>query len=105
HDLAPLRPPALNPMDREPIRKPIGTGVRAIDALLTCGRRQRIGVVGGGGGKSRLLGMMARGTEADVVVLALIGERGREVRSFVEHDLGPRGLERSAVVVSPSDRS
>jgi FliI/YscN family ATPase len=78
--------------------------VRAIDALLTCGRGQRIGVFGGSGvGKSTLLGMMARGTEADVVVLALIGERGREVRSFIEHDLGPRGLERSVVVVSTSD--
>jgi FliI/YscN family ATPase len=104
HDLAPLRPPALNPMDREPIHQPLGTGVRAIDTLLTCGCGQRIGVFGGSGvGKSTLLGMMARGTEADVVVLALIGERGREVRSFIEHDLGPRGLERSVVVVSTSD--
>ena len=101
---APLRPAALNPMDREPIAVPIGTGVRAIDALLTCGRGQRIGVFGGSGvGKSTLLGMMARGTEADVVVLGLIGERGREVRSFLEHDLGRRGLERSVVVVSTSD--
>lgn len=102
--IAPLRPEALNPMDREAIKVPIGTGVRAIDALLTCGRGQRIGVFGGSGvGKSTLLGMMARGTEADVVVLGLIGERGREVRSFIEHDLGPRGLERSVVVVSTSD--
>ena len=84
-------PPALNPLEREPITVPIGTGVRAIDALLTCGRGQRIGVFGGSGvGKSTLLGMMARGTEADVVVLGLVGERGREVRSFLEHDLGPR---------------
>lgn len=103
-DEAPLRPDALNPMARQPIAKAIGTGVRAIDALLTCGRGQRIGVFGGSGvGKSTLLGMMARGTEADVVVLGLIGERGREVRSFLEHDLGPRGLERSVVVVSTSD--
>ena len=102
--IVPLRPPALNPMDREPVRTAIGTGVRAIDALLTCGRGQRIGVFGGSGvGKSTLLGMMARGTEADVVVLGLIGERGREVRSFLEHDLGPRGRERSVVVVSTSD--
>jgi len=101
---APLRPEALNPLDREGIALPIGTGVRAIDALLTCGRGQRIGVFGGSGvGKSTLLGMMARGTEADVVVLALIGERGREVRSFIEHDLGARGLERTVVVVSTSD--
>jgi FliI/YscN family ATPase len=91
-------------MERESIKTPIGTGVRAIDALLTCGRGQRIGVFGGSGvGKSTLLGMMARGTEADVVVLGLIGERGREVRSFIEEDLGPRGLERSVVVVSTSD--
>jgi len=101
---APLRPPALNPLVRESIGTPIGTGVRAIDALLTCGRGQRIGLFGGSGvGKSTLLGMMARGTEADVVVLALVGERGREVRSFLEHDLGPRGIERSVVVVSTSD--
>jgi hypothetical protein len=101
---APLRPEALNPLSRQPIATPIGTGVRAIDALLTCGRGQRIGVFGGSGvGKSTLLGMMARGTEADVVVLGLVGERGREVRSFLEHDLGPRGLERSVVVVSTSD--
>jgi FliI/YscN family ATPase len=100
----PLHPPALNPLDRDPIAVPIGTGVRAIDALLTCGRGQRIGVFGGSGvGKSTLLGMMARGTEADVVVLCLVGERGREVRSFLEHDLGPRGLERAVVVVSTSD--
>jgi flagellum-specific ATP synthase len=103
-DEAPLRPEALNPMAREPIAKAIGTGVRAIDALLTCGRGQRIGVFGGSGvGKSTLLGMMARGTEADVVVLGLVGERGREVRSFLEHDLGPGGLARSVVVVSTSD--
>ena len=101
---APLRPAAINPMAREPVSVPIGTGVRAIDALLTCGRGQRIGVFGGSGvGKSTLLGMMARGTEADVVVLGLIGERGREVRSFLERDLGPRGRERSVVVVSTSD--
>jgi flagellum-specific ATP synthase len=103
-DVAPLKPPALNPLDRDPISLPLSTGVRAIDALLTCGRGQRIGVFGGSGvGKSTLLGMMARGTEADVVVLGLVGERGREVRSFLEHDLGPRGLERSVVVVSTSD--
>jgi FliI/YscN family ATPase len=101
---ASLRPEALNPMARQPVAVPLGTGVRAIDALLTCGRGQRVGVFGGSGvGKSTLLGMMARGTEADVVVLGLIGERGREVRSFLEHDLGPRGRERAVVVVSTSD--
>ena len=100
----PLRPASLNPLAREGVSTPIGTGVRAIDTLLTCGRGQRIGLFGGSGvGKSTLLGMMARGTAADVVVLALVGERGREVRSFLEHDLGPDGLQRSVVVVSTSD--
>ncbi|MEZ5290642.1 MAG: FliI/YscN family ATPase [Vicinamibacterales bacterium] len=103
-DRAPLRPAALNPLDRDPVVAPVGTGVRAIDAMLTCGRGQRMGLFGGSGvGKSTLLGMMARGTAADVVVLALVGERGREVRSFLEHDLGPTGLARSVVVVSTSD--
>jgi FliI/YscN family ATPase len=100
----PLQPPSINPLAREPIAAPLGTGVRAIDALLTCGRGQRIGVFGGSGvGKSTLLGMMARGTAADVAVIALVGERGREVRSFLEHDLGAEGLARSVVVVSTSD--
>ncbi len=103
-DRAALRPPAMNPLDRDAVVAPIGTGVRAIDGLLTLGRGQRVGLFGGSGvGKSTLLGMMARGTEADVVVLALVGERGREVRSFLEHDLGPRGLASSVVVVSTSD--
>ena len=100
----PLHPVPLNPLDRAAIVTPIGTGVRAIDALLTTGRGQRIGLFGGSGvGKSTLLGMMARGTAADVTVIALVGERGREVRSFLEHDLGPEGLRRSVVVVSTSD--
>jgi FliI/YscN family ATPase len=100
----PLQPASINPLAREPIAAPLGTGVRAIDGLLTCGRGQRIGVFGGSGvGKSTLLGMMAKGTAADVAVIALIGERGREVRSFLEHDLGPEGLKRSVVVVSTSD--
>jgi flagellum-specific ATP synthase len=100
----PLQPPPLNPLARDSIVAPIGTGVRAIDALLTCGRGQRIGLFGGSGvGKSTLLGMMARGTAADIAVIALVGERGREVRSFLEHDLGSDGLKRSVVVVSTSD--
>ena len=100
----PLQPPSINPLARDPITAPIGTGVRAIDALLTCGRGQRIGVFGGSGvGKSTLLGMMAKGTAADVAVIALIGERGREVRSFIEHDLGREGLAKSVVVTSTSD--
>lgn len=101
---APLYPPPLNPLDRDSIVSPMGTGVRAIDSILTVGRGQRVGLFGGSGvGKSTLLGMMARGTAADVAVIALVGERGREVRSFLEHDLGPEGLRRSVVVVSTSD--
>ncbi len=100
----PLYPPPLNPLARQPIVAPIGTGVRAIDAVMTAGRGQRLGLFGGSGvGKSTLLGMMARSTAADVAVIALVGERGREVRSFIEHDLGPEGLRRSVVVVSTSD--
>jgi FliI/YscN family ATPase len=100
----PLHPQPLNPMSRDPVVAPLGTGVRAIDALLTCGRGQRVGVFGGSGvGKSTLLGMMARGTAADLTVIALVGERGREVRTFIERDLGPEGLRRSIVVVSTSD--
>jgi FliI/YscN family ATPase len=91
-------------MDREPVAVPIGTGVRAIDGLLTCGRGQRVGLFGGSGvGKSTLLGMLTRGTAADVIVLGLVGERGREVRGFLDHDIGPEGRARSVVVVSTSD--
>ena len=94
-------PPAL---ERPPIRRRLATGVRAIDAFLTLGRGQRVGIFAGSGvGKSTLLGMLARGTEADVTVLALIGERGREVREFIEHDLGEAGLSRAIVVSSTSD--
>ncbi|MBI2900636.1 MAG: FliI/YscN family ATPase [Planctomycetes bacterium] len=102
---APLfaRPP--RPLERDLIREPLSTGVRAIDALLTCGKGQRLGLFSGSGvGKSTLLGMMARYTSADVTVVGLVGERGREVRSFVEKDLGPDGLRRSVVVVETSDR-
>jgi FliI/YscN family ATPase len=100
----PIYPPPLNPMDRDPVVAPLPSGVRAIDTLLTCGRGQRVGLFGGSGvGKSTLLGMLTRGTAADVIVVALVGERGREVRGFIEHDLGPEGLARSVVVVSTSD--
>jgi FliI/YscN family ATPase len=100
----PLYPPPLNPLARDPIVAPLGTGVRAIDALLTCGRGQRLGLFGGSGvGKSTLLGMMARATSADIAVIGLVGERGREVRSFLEHDLGPEGLAKAVVVTSTSD--
>lgn len=95
-------PPAST--ERPPIEQPIGTGVRAIDAVLTCGKGQRMGVFSGSGvGKSVLLGMMGRYTSADVTVIALIGERGREVNEFIERDLGPDGLRRSVVVVATSD--
>ncbi len=100
----PLQPAPLNPLARDPVTTPLGTGIRAIDALLTCGRGQRLGLFGGSGvGKSTLLGMMVRGTSADVTVIGLVGERGREVRGFLEHDLGPEGRKRSVVVVSTSD--
>lgn len=94
------------PLERVSIHDAIGCGIRAIDALLTCGRGQRIGIFGGSGvGKSTLIGMMARNTSADVTVLALVGERGREVRDFLEGALGEEGRKRSVVVVSTSDQS
>jgi flagellum-specific ATP synthase len=90
---------------RPTIREPMELGVRAIDALMPCGRGQRLGIFAGSGvGKSTTMGMMARGTSADVNVIALVGERGREVREFIEHDLGPEGLARSVVVVATSDQ-
>ena len=95
-----------HPLEREMITEPLDLGVRAINGLLTCGKGQRVGIMAGSGvGKSVLLGMMARHTSADVNVIALIGERGREVREFIERDLGPEGLKRSVVVVSTSDKS
>jgi flagellum-specific ATP synthase len=101
----PLQPKSTNPLERRNIEEILGTGIRAIDGLLTCGKGQRIGIFGGSGiGKSTLLGMMARYTSADVNVIGLVGERGREVRGFIEKDLGPEGLKRSVVVVSTSDQ-
>ncbi len=101
----PLYAQPLNPMDRERILEPIDVGVRAINGLLTLGKGQRIGIMAGSGvGKSTLLGMIARNTAADVSVIALIGERGRELRDFIERDLGPEGLARSVVVVATSDQ-
>jgi flagellum-specific ATP synthase len=95
-----------HPLERDVIQKPLDLGVRAINALLTCGRGQRVGIMAGSGvGKSVLLGMMSRHTAADVNVIALIGERGREVREFIERDLGPEGLARSVVIVATSDQS
>ncbi|HET9206606.1 MAG TPA: flagellar protein export ATPase FliI [Burkholderiaceae bacterium] len=94
----------INAMDREPIRAPLDTGVRAINSLVTVGRGQRVGLFAGTGvGKSVLLGMMARYTAADVIVVALVGERGREVKEFVEDILEREGLERSVVVAAPAD--
>jgi flagellum-specific ATP synthase len=94
------------PLERVSIREPIGCGVRAVDAFLTCGRGQRIGIFGGSGvGKSTLIGMMARNTGADLTVLGLVGERGREVREFLENSLGEEGRKRAVVVVSTSDQS
>ena len=94
-----------NPMKRPPISEPIEVGVRMIDSLLTVGNGQRVGIFAGSGvGKSTLLGMIARNTTADLNVIALIGERGREVREFIEKDLGPEGLKRSIVVVATSDQ-
>jgi flagellum-specific ATP synthase len=102
----PLHRDPENPLSRENISEPLGSGVRPIDGLLTCGKGQRIGIFGGSGvGKSTLLGMMAKYTSADVNVIALVGERGRELRSFIEKDLGEDGLRRSVVVVSTSDNT
>lgn len=97
------KPP--NPMERRPIESILKTGVKSIDALMTCGEGQRIGIFSGSGvGKSTLLGMIARHSSSDVNVIALIGERGREVGDFLRNDLGEEGLKRSVVVVSTSDR-
>jgi len=94
-----------NPLMREHITEPLVTGVRAIDSLLPCGKGQRIGIFGGSGvGKSTLLGAMCKHNSADVVVIALIGERNREVRAFIEQELGPEGRKRAVVVVATSDR-
>jgi len=110
----PLRPqgyyPVLSeppsPLERKIISKPISLGVRAIDGILTCGEGQRLGIfAAAGGGKSTLLAEIIRNTEAEVSVLALIGERGREVREFIEKDLGPEGMKRAVVVCATSDRS
>jgi flagellum-specific ATP synthase len=103
--LQPLRAEPLNPMQRPRIDRVLETGVRSIDALLTLGQGQRVGIFAGSGvGKSTLLGMVARHVRADVNVIALIGERGREVKEFIDNHLGPQGLARSVVVVATSDQ-
>ncbi|MGO4503219.1 MULTISPECIES: flagellar protein export ATPase FliI [unclassified Dyella] len=99
-----LKNEPINPMARKPIDTPLDTGVRAINSLLTVGRGQRLGLFAGSGvGKSTLLGMMTRYTDADVVVVGLIGERGREVKEFVEHTLGAEGRARAVIVAAPAD--
>ena len=101
-----LVPPPLSALDRRPIAEPLSTGVRPIDGMLTVGRGQRLGIFAGPGvGKSTLLGSMARNTSATASVIALVGERGREVRDFIDHALGPEGLARSVVVVATGDES
>ncbi|MDJ0651637.1 MAG: flagellar protein export ATPase FliI [Simkaniaceae bacterium] len=98
--------PPPDPLERQMIKDPISVGIRAIDGILTAGRGQRIGIfAAAGGGKSTTLGMMARYAQADVNVISLVGERGREVREFIEQDLGPEGLARSVVIVSTSDQA
>ena len=100
----PVIAPPPSPMGRERIMEPLATGIRAIDSCITCGRGQRVGIMSGSGvGKSKLLGMVARNTDAAINVIALVGERGREVREFLEKDLGPEGLAKSVVVVATSD--
>lgn len=101
-----LSPRPLDPMERVSIDQPLGTGVRAIDAMLTVGRGQRLGIFAGPGvGKSTLLGMMARQTQAQVSVIALIGERGREVRDFIEHNIGEANMHRCVIVAATGDES
>jgi flagellum-specific ATP synthase len=105
-DHYPLFAEPPNPMRRPRIDQPLDVGVRAINGLLTLGKGQRVGIMSGSGvGKSTLMGMMARYTKADVNVIGLVGERGREVREFIEKDLGPEGRARSALVVATSDTS
>ena len=105
HRTVPLDRMAPAPLEREPIREALGTGIRAIDGVLSVGRGQRVGIFGGSGvGKSTLIGMMTRNSDAEVIVVGLVGERGREVGEFLEDSLGPEGRKRSVVLVSTSDQ-
>ena len=105
-DPLPLQPPQVNPLKRRPVEEPLDVGVRAINGLLTIGKGQRVGLFAGSGvGKSVLLGMITRQTKADIVVVGLIGERGREVQEFILHSLGPEGLKKAVVVVAPANES
>lgn len=103
-DWVPMDGPTINPLNRNPISEPLNVGIRSINGLLTVGRGQRLGLFAGTGvGKSVLLGMMTRFTDADIIVVGLIGERGREVKEFIDEILGEEGLTRSVVVASPAD--
>lgn len=105
-EIWPLDGAVPHPMERKPIKEPLQTGLRVLDGMLTVGRGQRVGIFGGSGvGKSTLIGMMTRNTAADLTVVGLVGERGREVREFVEDSLGEEGRKRSVVMVSTSDQS
>ena len=96
----------MNPLNRRPVKQPLDVGVTAINACITVGQGQRMGLFAGSGvGKSVLLGMMTRGTDADVIVVGLIGERGREVKEFIQEILGEEGLQKSVVVAAPADQS
>ncbi|MDX9874480.1 MAG: flagellar protein export ATPase FliI [Spongiibacteraceae bacterium] len=102
----PLEGPAINPLERKPISEVMDVGIRAINAALTVGRGQRLGLFAGSGvGKSMLLGMMTRFTEAEIVVVGLIGERGREVKEFIDHTLGEEGMRRAVVIAAPADEA
>lgn len=102
----PVYAPPPNPMSRKIISQPISLGLRVMDSVLTCGEGQRMGIfAAAGGGKSTLLASIIRNTEAEIIVLALIGERGREVREFIEKDLGEEGVKKSVLVIATSDRS
>lgn len=106
NDLLPPLPPSVNPLTRRSVDEPLDVGVKAINGLLTIGKGQRVGLMAGSGvGKSVLLGMITRQTKADIVVVGLIGERGREVKEFIDNSLGADGLAKSIVVVAPADES
>lgn len=105
-DVISLFPSPLNPLLRQPITQPLDVGIRAINGILTAGKGQRLGLFAGSGvGKSMLLGMMTRNTQAQIVIVGLIGERGREVREFIDHSLGADGLAKAIVVAAPADQS
>ncbi|EPF6161498.1 flagellar protein export ATPase FliI [Citrobacter sedlakii] len=105
-DVLPPHAPSINPLTRQPVQQPLDVGVKAINGLLTIGKGQRVGLMAGSGvGKSVLLGMITRQTRAEIVVVGLIGERGREVKEFIDHSLGAEGLAKSIIVAAPADES